>query len=138
MSPRDVKNGSPLSQDFKPGQLPAGPRGPQGPPGARGPEGPSGPTYRALVSSTGTLVAGSALSASRSNEGVYIVRFPRSVAGCSGAANSASFPGSETVIYRVWVSIDLQNADPRDVEVQVFNDDEANDDSAFSLVLACP
>ena len=42
-----VKNGALLRTDFKPGQLPAGPRGPAGatgPAGARGPQGPPGPS----------------------------------------------------------------------------------------------
>ncbi len=38
-----VRNGSLLSRDFRPGQLPAGPQGPAGPAGPRGPEGPPGP-----------------------------------------------------------------------------------------------
>lgn len=39
-----VKPYSLLSQDFAPGQLPAGPQGPQGPQGATGPQGPVGRT----------------------------------------------------------------------------------------------
>ena len=37
-----VKNGSLAMNDFKSGQLPAGPRGPQGAQGAQGPQGPPG------------------------------------------------------------------------------------------------
>ena len=37
-----VKNGSLLKEDFKSGQVPAGPPGPQGPPGPRGAPGPKG------------------------------------------------------------------------------------------------
>jgi hypothetical protein len=40
---RDVRDGSLLAADFKPGQLPAGPQGVQGDPGPQGPEGPQGP-----------------------------------------------------------------------------------------------
>ena len=38
-----VKDHSLLAQDFKQGQLSAGPQGPQGPQGAQGPRGPQGP-----------------------------------------------------------------------------------------------
>jgi hypothetical protein len=37
-----VRNGSLLSRDFRPGQLPAGPQGPAGPPGPEGPRGLTG------------------------------------------------------------------------------------------------
>src|ERR671923_931118 len=37
-----VRNGSLLSRDFRPGQLPAGPQGPAGPPGPEGPPGLTG------------------------------------------------------------------------------------------------
>ena len=39
---KDVQNSSLLAEDFKPGQLPAGPRGPQGETGATGLQGPPG------------------------------------------------------------------------------------------------
>jgi hypothetical protein len=38
-----VQNGSLLAADFKPGQLPAGPKGPAGATGPAGPAGPTGP-----------------------------------------------------------------------------------------------
>ncbi len=42
LTTRDIKNGSLLKADFKPRQLPVGPRGPTGPPGATGPQGATG------------------------------------------------------------------------------------------------
>jgi hypothetical protein len=54
-----VQNGSLLKNDFKSGQLPAGPRGFPGLPGAQGPSGPSGPSGPAGLISTITVRTGS-------------------------------------------------------------------------------
>jgi hypothetical protein len=70
-----VLNGSLLSEDFKPGQIPAGPQGPQGPPGAQGVPGPQ--ERWAQVSSTGSIIAQSGgITASRVSAGSYSVTFP--------------------------------------------------------------
>src|SRR5215213_11792459 len=42
VSAAKVKDATLLAADFKPGQLPAGPRGPKGDPGAQGPKGDAG------------------------------------------------------------------------------------------------
>ncbi len=70
-----VRNFSLLRQDFKPGQLPAGPRGPAG---------PAGPGARwALVRGDGTIVAqsGGISPTAKPAEGSYILDFGSSVAG---------------------------------------------------------
>lgn len=69
-----VLNGSLLSEDFKAGQIPAGPQGPAGPAGPAGPPGPQG--RWAHVSSTGTILAQSGgITASRFSAGSYFVTF---------------------------------------------------------------
>ncbi len=76
-----VKNGSLLKADFRPGQLPAGPRGPAGP---AGPVGPAGPAARwALVRADGSIVAqsGGITPTAKPAAGVYILDFGASLAG---------------------------------------------------------
>jgi hypothetical protein len=69
-----VLNGSLLSEDFKAGQIPAGPQGPAGPAGSQGPAGPQG--RWAYVSGTGTILAQSGgITASRFSAGSYLVTF---------------------------------------------------------------
>ena len=46
----EVKNGSLMAKDFKPGQLPAPGTGPAGPTGPTGPTGPAGVVYAAQAS----------------------------------------------------------------------------------------
>jgi len=54
---RDVRNFSLLADDFKAGQLPAGPRGPQGLPGATGATGPPGPVKLVYRKGTSNSIA---------------------------------------------------------------------------------
>jgi hypothetical protein len=66
-----VLNGTLLSEDFKAGQIPAGPQGPAGPAGPAGPQG-----RWAHVSSAGTILAQSGgITASRFSAGSYFVTF---------------------------------------------------------------
>lgn len=69
-----VLNGTLLSEDFKAGQIPAGPQGAQGP---AGPAGPSGPQGRwAHVSGTGTIIAQSGgVTVIAGGTGTYFVSF---------------------------------------------------------------
>ena len=76
-----VKNFSLLRQDFKPGQLPAGPRGPAGP---AGPAGQAGPGARwALVRADGTVIAqsGGITPTAKPSVGAYILDFGSSLTG---------------------------------------------------------
>ena len=138
---RDVKDGDLLAKDFKSGQLPAGERGLTGPPGPQGDKGERGlpgPTHFARVTSTGVLVNGTAVSASRAGTGSYSVMFPSAVDRCAGAANSASFQGFDISVFRIWAQLSIGSADPRVVNVSLFGSSSASTDSSFSLVLACP
>lgn len=69
-----VLNGSLLSEDFRAGQIPAGPQGPQG---QAGPAGPAGPQGRwAHVTTTGAILAQSGgITVTRSGAGTYFVSF---------------------------------------------------------------
>ena len=82
-----VKNLSLVRQDFKPGQLPAGPQGPTGP------AGPAGPGARwALVRGDGTIVAqsGGITPTAKVTAGVYILDFGSTVTGKLVIASSAN------------------------------------------------
>lgn len=76
---------------------PAGPQGPKGTTGASGPTGPAGPsgnTLYARVGSDGTLVAGTATSATTLGTGRYEVFFSQDVSNCAPIAQTGLFPGS--------------------------------------------
>lgn len=138
---RDVKDGDLLAEDFKAGQLPAGERGLQGPPGPQGDKGERGlpgPTQFARVTAAGVLINGTAVSASRSGTGNYSVTFPSAVDRCAGAANSASFPGFDSSVFRIWAQLSMGFGDPKVVSVRLFDSSSASSDSSFGLVLACP
>ena len=69
-----VLNGTLLSEDFKAGQIPAGPQGAQGPTGPAGPAGPQG--RWAHISSTGTILAQSGgITVNHFGAGTYFVSF---------------------------------------------------------------
>ena len=111
-----------LRSDFKPGQLP--------------------PRRFARVKSNGTLVSGTAKSASRSTTGVYVVSFPTKIDRCAAAVNSASFAGYDTSVYRVWAQVAIGygqggGIDPRSVVVNLFGSGLSSVDTSFTLVLAC-
>jgi hypothetical protein len=95
-----VKNFSLSRQDFKPGQLAAGP---QGPAGAAGPAGPAGPAARwALVSGDGTIIAQSSgiTPTAKTSTGVYILDFGTTVSGkliIVSSANAADVGDRGTV-----------------------------------------
>lgn len=91
-----VKNFTLLRQDFKPGQLIAGPRGlagPAGPAGPAGAAGPAGPGARwALVRGDGTIVAqsGGISPTAMPAAGSYILDFGSPVTGKLIIASSAN------------------------------------------------
>jgi hypothetical protein len=87
-----VKNGSLLSKDFKPGQIPRGPAGPAGaagPAGPAGPQGPAGPaggaasSKWALVRADGGIAAqsGGITLAAKPSAGTYILAIGSAVTG---------------------------------------------------------
>ena len=82
-----VKDFSLSRQDFKPGQLVAGPQGPAGPPG------PAGPAARwALVNAAGTIIAqsGGITPTAKPSAGAYILDFGSAVNGKLIIASSAN------------------------------------------------
>jgi hypothetical protein len=120
-----------------------GARGVPGAKGDTGDPGPPGPTQFARVKSTGQLVSGTATSASRFGTGVYFVRFPTEIDRCAAAANSASFVGFDTSVYRVWATMAIGYGqggvvDPLSVVVRLFQSNSSSVDTSFTLVLACP
>lgn len=115
-----------------------GVQGVRGAAGAKGDRGPPGPTQFARVKSTGQLVSGTAISASRFNTGTYSVVFPTAIDRCAGAANSASFAGFDLSVFRVWAQLSLGVGNPNTVDVSLFDSGGARVDTSFSLVLACP
>jgi hypothetical protein len=100
---RKVLNHTLLRVDFKPGQLPAGPRGPVGPAGPAGPAGQAGPGARwALVRADGTIVAqsGGITPTAKPSIGAYVLDFGTSLAGkliISSSANTADLGDRGTV-----------------------------------------
>jgi hypothetical protein len=93
----DVKNFSLLSKDFKPGQLPAGPRGAQGAPGI-----PATRMYGVFDGTDGSQEAGTGIAdSSRQGLGVYYITFNRDVSDCVFVASPSSIdatnPSSRTV-----------------------------------------
>ena len=123
-----------------------GAQGVAGAPGAKGDKGdpgPPGPTQFARVKSTGLLVSGTAISASGSSTGVYVVRFPTAINLCAAAVNSAAFVGFDASVYRVWAQVAIGYGqggavDPLSVVVSLFGSNLSSVDTSFSLVLACP
>lgn len=113
---RDIRNGSLLSQDFKAGQLAAGPRGeagrqgergaqgtsgaagPAGATGVTGPAGPAGtPATRlfARVAANGTLQGSSGVAtANNRGTGEYQVTFNRDISGCAALASPSADNGA--------------------------------------------
>jgi hypothetical protein len=85
-----VKNGSLVRQDFRAGQLLAGPKGPAGP---QGPAGPAGPGAKwALVRADGTIIAqsGGITPTAKPSAGAYILDFGGSAAGKLILASSSN------------------------------------------------
>jgi hypothetical protein len=89
-----VKNFSLVRQDFRPGQLPVGPRGPAG---------PAGPGARwALVRADGTIIAqsGGVTPTAKPSAGAYILDFGSALAGkliIASSANTADLGDRGTV-----------------------------------------
>ena len=73
-----VKNGSLLKEDFKSGQLPAGPPGPQGP---QGPQGPAGPNGRPGISGLQRVDAQTSASSANSKSAVVTCAGGKRVVG---------------------------------------------------------
>ena len=97
------KNGTLLRQDFKSGQIPAGPRGAAGPTGAAGAQGPPGPfiatppSGRSLSGAyfvAGTAAAVSALATDAISFGIPLASAPAPHFIASGTAAPPECPGN--------------------------------------------
>jgi len=87
---KDVRNGSLLPVDFKPGKLPAGqqgPKGDQGPPGQQGQQGPQG-----VPGLSGVEVVTN-VSAANSNDKTITAQCPAGKKLIGGGANAHVFLG---------------------------------------------
>jgi hypothetical protein len=78
----DIRNRSLLAKDFKPGQLPAGPRGATGPAGAPATRLFAYVRYNAAPPALQVVYGSGATGVSSDAEGEYKVSFNRDVTGC--------------------------------------------------------
>lgn len=97
----------------------------------------------ARVKSDGTLVDGTALSAFRFNEGVYILEFPPPIDKCAGAVNSASFQGFDGSVHGIAATVGIGVGsggvyNDKNVMIQLVTTSSGTEDSSFTLVLVCP
>jgi hypothetical protein len=119
---------------------PAGATGAQGPTGATGATGPTGPsgaasTRTAAVTGSGTLEAGSATSATRTDTGHYTVTFPSDMGGCFGVAAPGSWHGGNSALTAVGtVHVPSVGAS---VDVRFNVSGVGFVDTDFMLILAC-
>lgn len=100
-------------------------------------------THFARVRSDGALAGGTAVSSLRLQTGAYQLVFPESIEECAGVATTSSFPGFDLAVNRIWanVAIAVTNGggrDPNSVIVDTYGSNGLGDDTAFSLLLACP
>jgi hypothetical protein len=98
----------------------------------------------ARVRGDGTLVDGTAISAERTSEGAYLIKFPPGIGRCAAAANSAAFQGFDGSVLRIVAQISIGFGsggafDDETVGVSLFNStDGTSEDSSFSLLVVCP
>lgn len=125
----EVRNRSLLANDFKAGQLPAGPQGPQGP---QGPAGQDATKLWAVVNSSGTILRGSGVVSAQALSPAYEVIFNRDVSGCSYQAT----PGSAQAEVGE-VAVGPRNGQPNGV--YVFTATSAGNATAlgFNLAVFC-
>jgi hypothetical protein len=147
----NVTDGSLLSADFKPGQLPAGPAGPQGPKGdtgATGLQGPKGdqgvpgdPAMKlfALVASNRTLTRGSGAVSVTGNgfgTGFYQVTFNRSdLSGCVPVATTGAddlFAIPDTIAATV-----ITSTTPDQIGIRIKDNTGTAVDASFYLAVFC-
>src|SRR5215207_8231440 len=128
---RKVANFSLLAKDFKPGQLPAGPKGDIGPQGPQGTEGPAGATNVLIRNSGGS---GSSTPAPPDGENTEVVECPpgtRAVGG--GYRHMGGDPRdlivTESLPHPVSNVPNLTAVTPTGWSVTVFNADHNNDDA---------
>lgn len=98
----------------------------------------------ARVTSDGTLVDGTALSAEWLGTGSYRVRFDPPIDGCAGVAGSAAFAGFDHSAFRVIFQVSVGFGDggaPDDGAVTLRSTstlDGSDENTSFNLILVCP
>ena len=151
-----VADRSLLSEDFAPGQLPAGPQGSQGPqglqgePGTPGADGEDATTLFAYVRDGGDAViqygeGATAVVEPPATDGIYDVTFNQSVANCvAHATPGAGDPsGSPFIPGQGWTASTLLYADPGNAAntLRVITDfpggPTASDDTSFQVSVFC-
>jgi hypothetical protein len=103
-----VKDGSLLANDFKAGELPAGPRGPQGATGPTGPQGATGPTGPAGADGTAQAFAsvnnsGPSLDMTRTKNFTAVSR-PSTGVYCLTPAAGIAEAGTAAVVVPEWIA----------------------------------
>jgi hypothetical protein len=136
-----------LAEDFKAGQLPAGPQGPKGDKGDIGPPGPSGrdvdvSVMYANVSSGGALINGSHATGASGVGSIYSITFDRSVQGCAATADAgwtAATPGSSSFagIMQVDTAAFVTGGTNTVRVINATGADVANRPTNFHLVVIC-
>ena len=115
-----------------------GPTGARGLTGARGPTGPAGVSLFADVNSDGTLVHGTATSASRVATGAYHVTFGRAVDSCAAVANAGGFQGFDSSIDGAVANAETDTPDTLIVTMHTWTGGAATQvDTSFRLIVAC-
>lgn len=111
----------------------------RGAPGAPGPVGPAGPAgapalrYFEAVSSTGSLVSGTATSGGRSTSiGSYVIGFAGSTSGCAAVATLGTTDASIAAAGHITTSDQGGR-----VGVQTYDASGAPADLPFQLIVAC-
>jgi hypothetical protein len=92
--------------------------------------------HSAIVNSDGTLMGGTAISATHNSEGSYTIDFGESVLGCAGSANSATFPGYIRNALTAVIRLDIGDTEPTHVRA-VIQDPLGLQDTSFTLTLVC-
>ena len=121
--------GLPVDQNepcFAPGSVAAIP-GPQGEPGV---------SLYALVNSAGTLISGTAVSATSPSTGEYEVTFTEDVSGCAAAASSGSV-GSASGTTSTTAVASLNKSGANTVVVFFVNLQATPIATSFHLIVAC-
>lgn len=161
LTTKDIKNSSLLKQDFRAGQLPAGPpgaTGAQGAPGAKGDNGapgtpgspglPGAPATKlfAIVRADGTLAASSGVVSvdppTPGYEGFYELTFDRDVARCAAvttpAALNGAFAGNRIASANRSLTGNAIPATSIGVRTQSFNGANfINESSDFNIAVFC-
>ncbi len=116
-----------------------GPTGVPGPTGAPGPQGPPGITLFAKVDAFGTLISGTAVSASKLSTAQYLVTFGQDVSACAFVASGGIWPSSGATTGALAVPRLDHLFGPNAVQVTLISSSSPHSGatSGFFLIVAC-